>query len=57
MAALLGPLDTPQLDVGNAVGNAAELRKAIAAAVLAGDDAEAARLMGLLGKPRLRAIR
>lgn len=34
-----------------------ELRAKIAAAVLAGDDAEAARLLAMLGRPPLRVVR
>jgi len=38
-------------------GNVNDLRSRVAAAVLAGDDVEAARLMALLGRPALRVVR
>ena len=55
---LLEPLDAPQTNVCNAVCNRdADLRARISEAVLAGDDVEAVRLMALLFRPKLRAVR
>ena len=52
----LAPLDA-RSDVCKDGATDAELRAKVAAAVIAGDDVEAARLMALLGKPKPRMLR
>lgn len=51
------PLDTSRSRMANEMANEAELRRAIADAILAGDDARAEELRATLAQPRLRVVR